>query len=268
MSETTYVFDAAWQKERDRLGALESLFDGSSRRLLAALGLRAGSRCLEVGCGAGGIALWLADRVGSTGRVLATDLDTRFLDGHGRANLDVLTHNVATDDLENATFDLIHARAVLEHVPARQDALARMVDALKPGGWLLIEDVDFAAPTATALAQYISQSRAAAAAERIYLAAAALFASVGADASYGRRLPTTLAGAGLVNVNAEVHTPVVTGGSETWTRGTIEQLAGGLIGTGLTSNADIELFLGVSAEPSTFYVPVLMVSAWGQRPAA
>ena len=50
---------------------------------------------LLVGMGAGGIALWLADRVGETGHVLATDLDTRFLDGHGRANLEVRTHDVA-----------------------------------------------------------------------------------------------------------------------------------------------------------------------------
>src|SRR4051812_14227124 len=96
----TYVFDQAWTKERERLTALESLFDASSRRLLADLGVGAGWRCLEVGAGAGGIARWLADRVGDTGRVVATDLDTRFLDGSG--NLDVRTHDVVTDDLDEA----------------------------------------------------------------------------------------------------------------------------------------------------------------------
>jgi ubiquinone/menaquinone biosynthesis C-methylase UbiE len=117
------------------------------------LGIRQGWRCLEVGCGAGGIALWLADQVGTAGHVLATDLDTRFLHGHGRANLDVLTHDIVTDQLDDAAFDLVHARAVLEHVPARHGALARMVSALKPGGWLLVEDVDFGGSTGTALAQ-------------------------------------------------------------------------------------------------------------------
>src|SRR5688572_3744488 len=104
---TTYVFDPAWHKERDRLGALESLFDASSRRLLADLGIGEGWRCLEVGCGAGGVARWLAERVGGTGRVLATDLDTRFIDGHGLANLDVLQHNIVSDPLEEAAFDLV-----------------------------------------------------------------------------------------------------------------------------------------------------------------
>ena len=60
---STYVFD--------RLGALESLFDRSSQRLLTDLGVSAGWRCLEVGCGAGGLARWLSKQVGDTGRVLA-----------------------------------------------------------------------------------------------------------------------------------------------------------------------------------------------------
>jgi SAM-dependent methyltransferase len=222
---STYVFDAAWQKERDRLGALESLFDGSSRRHLTALGLGEGMRCLEVGCGAGGIARWLADHVGPTGHVLATDLDTRFLDGHGRANLDVLTHDVVTDPLPDGAFDLVHARAVLEHIPARDDVLRRLVSALRPGGRMLVEDVDFGAPTASALARYFSPAAAAPAVERVYLAVAALFGAVGADAAYGRRLPAALVDAGLADVGAEVHTPVVAGGTETWTRGTVEQLA-------------------------------------------
>jgi SAM-dependent methyltransferase len=265
---STYVFDQAWQKERDRLEALQSLFDPATRRLLAALGLRDGWRCLEVGGGAGGIARWLADRVGGSGRVLATDLDTRFLDGSGRANLDVLTHDIVTDHLDGAAFDLVHARAVLEHIPGRDDVLARLVSAVAPGGWLLIEDVDFGAPTATALAHYVWPADAAPAAERIYLAAAALFAAAGADASYGRRLPPALTAAGLVNVGAEVHAPVIAGGTDSWTRGSIEQLADRMIATGLAGAADVEHFLTTTAQPSAYYTPPLMVSAWGQRPPA
>jgi ubiquinone/menaquinone biosynthesis C-methylase UbiE len=261
---TTYVFDPAWQKERDRLTALESLFDGSSRRLMTALGLRAGWRCLEVGGGAGGIARWLADQVGAAGRVVATDLDTRFLDGHGRANLDVRAHDIATDALDDGPFELIHARAVLEHIPARDDVLARLAAALAPGGWLLVEDVDFGPPTSTALAQYFRPAHGAPAAERIYVAVAALFGAVGADASYGRRLPAALTGAGLLDVGAELHAPVVAGGTESWSRGTVEQLAGRLVATGLVSAADVELFLTLTGEPTTYYAPPVLVSAWGR----
>jgi SAM-dependent methyltransferase len=263
---TTYVFDPAWHEERDRLGALESLFDPASRRLLAELGVGEGWRGLEVGCGTGGVARWLADRVGNTGRVLDTDLDPRFIDGHGLANLDVLTHNIVSDRLEEDTFDLVHGRAVLEHIPERQDVLARLVSAVKPGGWLLVEDVDFGPPTAAALTGFFSARPAAQAAERLFRAAAAVFTAVGADPSFGRTLPAALAGAGLVGIGGEVHAPVVAGGTEDWTRGTVEQLAEHLVGTGLVTAADVEVFLAATAQPSTYYLPPLMVSVWGQRP--
>jgi SAM-dependent methyltransferase len=267
MTTSTYVFDQAWQKERDRLGAIESLFDGSSRRLLTDLGVGAGWRCLEVGGGAGGLARWLADRVGDTGHVLATDLDTRFLEGHGRANLDVRVHNVVTDPLDDAVFDLIHARAVLCHLPDRDQVLKRLVSALRPGGWLLIEDVDFGDPTAAVLANYVTAPPAArAAVERVYQAVAAVFTAIGADPCYGSRLTGSFVDAGLTGVTAELHTPVVAGGSEQWTRGTVEQLTGRMVATGLVTSDDIDDFVALSALPGTRYVPPLMVSAWGQRP--
>jgi ubiquinone/menaquinone biosynthesis C-methylase UbiE len=137
----TYVFDQAWQQELGRLRSLEDLFDPASRRHLAALGVGPGWRCLEVGCGAGSLALWLADQVGPDGHVLATDLDPRFLQGHGRTNLEARRHDLLSDPLEPASFDLVHARAVVEHVADRKRALARLAAALKPGGWLVLEDV-------------------------------------------------------------------------------------------------------------------------------
>ena len=264
---TTYVFDQTWQRELDRLTALESLFDPASQRHLAHLGVREGWRCLEVGAGAGGIARWLADRVGGTGQVLATDLDTRFLHDHGRSNLDVLTHNIVSDPLDGA-FDIIHARAVLTHLPERDRVLARLAAALRPGGWLLIEDIDFGPAAARTLANYVTAPPPSTEAmERIYLAIAAVFEAAGADPSIGPRLTAALLRAGLTDVGAEIHTPVPAGGTETWTRGSIEQLAGKMVATGLTTTADIEMFLAFTLDPAVYYAPPLMVSAWGRRTA-
>jgi 2-polyprenyl-3-methyl-5-hydroxy-6-metoxy-1,4-benzoquinol methylase len=263
---STYVFDQAWQKERARLSALESLFDHASRRIVSDLGVGPGWRCLEVGCGAGSVALWLAAQVGETGQVLATDLDTRFLDGHGRANLEVRTHNIVTDPIDEAAFDLIHARAVLVHLPDREQVLKKLVAALRPGGWLLIEDVDFGGATASVLGHYVTGTPSEQAAmERLYRAVAAVFTAIGADPVYGSRLTGALVEAGLTQVTAELHTPVVSGGTEQWVRGSAEQLAERLVATGLTTAADIEWFLDASARPGIYYVPPLMVSAWGQR---
>jgi SAM-dependent methyltransferase len=197
---------------------------------------------------------------------MATDLDTRFLEGHGRTNLEVRTHNIVTDPVEEAAFDLIHARAVLVHLPDRDQVLKRLVAALRPGGWLLIEDVDFGGATASVLGHYVTaQPPEQAAVERIYRAVAAVFTANGADPVYGSRLTGVLAGAGLAHVSAELHTPVVAGGSEQWVRGSAEQLAERLVATGITTADDIAWFLEATQKPDTYYLPPLMVSAWGQR---
>jgi SAM-dependent methyltransferase len=126
-------------------GGLEQNYDPQSIRYLEATDVAAGWRCLEVGAGSGSIARWLAERVGPSGHVVATEIDPRFLEGLtalNLPNLEVQRHDIGLGELPERNFDLIHARLLLIHVPQRQEALARLVVALKPGGWLVIEDVD------------------------------------------------------------------------------------------------------------------------------
>ncbi len=96
-----------------------------------------------MGGGGGSVAAWLCDRVGPTGGVLATDLDTRFLDALDRPNFQVLRHDIVHDPLPAEAFDLVHTRLVLGHLPNRAPALDRMIAAPKPGGWLVLEEMDF-----------------------------------------------------------------------------------------------------------------------------
>jgi SAM-dependent methyltransferase len=262
----TYVFDQGWQKEHDRLVGIESLFDSYSTQRLAGLGVREGWQCLEVGCGAGGVALWLAGQVGSAGRVVATDLDPRFLDGHGRANLDVRKHDIMTDPLEEAAFDLAHARAVLEHIPGRQRALERMISAVRPGGWLVLEAIDFGGVMAAAMAHYVDPPGHAPLYERTIRAIEAILTAAGGDANFGARLVRTLTDAGLVNIAAETRTPLVAGGTENLVPGSVEHLAEHMVSTGLVTVSDVESVLAMTADRSCHYVPPPMVTAWGQRP--
>jgi SAM-dependent methyltransferase len=55
----------------------------------------------------------------------------------------VRRHDIRTDPLEAGTYDLVHCRAVLSHVPEPHPVVRRMVAALRIGGWLLVEDGDF-----------------------------------------------------------------------------------------------------------------------------
>jgi SAM-dependent methyltransferase len=69
--------------------------------------------------------------------------DRTFLSGLALPNLTVLRHDVRTDDFPEGSFDLVHVRAVLMHIPDRMAALRRMVSWLAPGGWLVAEEADF-----------------------------------------------------------------------------------------------------------------------------
>jgi len=82
MSDSKYVFDGTGhESELDRLRLLESVFDPGSQRALLGAGLTVGMRCLEIGAGAGSVARWMGDVVGTKGSVAAVDISTRFLRG-------------------------------------------------------------------------------------------------------------------------------------------------------------------------------------------
>jgi 2-polyprenyl-3-methyl-5-hydroxy-6-metoxy-1,4-benzoquinol methylase len=139
-----YLFTHDDKAERERLAAIEAGLDPGTIECLEKIGVRDGWRCLEVGAGAGSIVEWLCRRVGPTGNVVATDLQTKFLEAIDASNLEVHKHDITTDDLEPDAFDFVMARKVLEHLPDPSLALRRMAAAVRPGGWLLVEDTDLA----------------------------------------------------------------------------------------------------------------------------
>jgi SAM-dependent methyltransferase len=138
-----YAFPHTGADERRRLDLFAERLDPLTKRRVGGLGLPPGARCLEVGGGRGSVARWLCDYVGPAGHVTATDLDTGFLAELSLPNLDVLRHDVRTDEFPAGSFDLVHARALLMHIPNRMATLRRMVSWLAPGGWLLAEEPDF-----------------------------------------------------------------------------------------------------------------------------
>lgn len=123
------------------LDAHRELWDAFTFRRLAGVGVGPGWRCLEIGAGTGSVAAWLAERVGPTGMVVATDVETRWLEALATSNLEVRHHNVADDPVDHG-YDLIHLRLVLEHLPGRAGVVAKLAAALRPGGHLVVEDYD------------------------------------------------------------------------------------------------------------------------------
>jgi SAM-dependent methyltransferase len=102
-----------------------------------------------------------------------------------------------TDPLEEAAFDLAHARAVLEHIPDRRHALERMISAVRPGGWLMLEAIDFGGVMAAAVAHYVDPPEHAPLYERTVRAIAAVsldYTDPGPDAIVSAVLGSTRPG--------------------------------------------------------------------------
>jgi SAM-dependent methyltransferase len=93
------------------------------------------------------MAAWLAEKVGTTGQVVATDIDLGYLRQLDLPNLEVVEHNILEDPLEPlgpGTFDLVCSRLTLFHLVDTQElAIQQMVKCLRPGGWLIDEDADW-----------------------------------------------------------------------------------------------------------------------------
>ena len=146
MVQSDYVFQRVEdQRELERLRMIEKVFDPASRRRLLLAGLQTGWRCLEVGPGAGSIMTWMSDVVGPTGQILAVDLDPKFLTGAERPNVTLVQADIRAAQLPQQSFDMVHVRYVLIHLSDYEVALTKLLDSLKPGGRLVLEEPDFSA---------------------------------------------------------------------------------------------------------------------------
>jgi SAM-dependent methyltransferase len=111
------------------------------------LDLRPNSSVVEVGCGSGGYALHLAEKVGCR----LVGLDTNAF-GVRNANQLALVRGLASEvrfeqcdasknlPFDDNTFDAVFANDVLCHLPGRPEVLGEMFRILKPGGRMLFSD--------------------------------------------------------------------------------------------------------------------------------
>jgi hypothetical protein len=244
-----------------RFDALAELFDASTFRHLTAVGLGSGWRVWEVGAGGPSVPAWLVERVGMKGRVLATDIDTRWLDG--TPGVEVMGHDVAAEPAPEGPFDLVHARLLRVHVPDRDTASMRMTATLGPGGWLVVEEAD---PALQPLVCLENTGPAEELANRLKSEFRRLLADRGADLAYGRTLPRRLRETGLVDVAADAYFPITGPAGNELERASVEQIRDQLVDHGLATAAEIDQHLATVARGALGLVTSPMVSAWGRRP--
>ena len=256
-----YLLDNQQPQAPARFDALATLFDPSTLRHIEQLGIGAGWHCWEIGAGGPTVPRWLAERVGPTGRVLATDIDTSWIKGAG--DYEVRRHDVGTDAPPDGMFDLVHARLVLVHVPERDRALNMMVQALRPGGWLFLEDAD---PALQPLLCPDEHSPAEALANKLRRDFRTILARSGADLAYGRTLPRRLREAGLVDVQADAFFPITSPACTALEQATVWQVRERLVAGGLATDAEIEEHLANVETGRLDLATSPMISAWGRKP--
>jgi SAM-dependent methyltransferase len=262
-SSSSYMLSNSGDEALDRFEALSALFDAETIRHLEARGVTEGWRCLEVGGGGGSVTRWLADRVGPTGSVLVTDIDPRFLIGLAASNVEIRHHDIATDPLPEAAFDLIHVRLVLIHVPQRERVLARLVTALKPGGWLVEEEYDSASllpdPSVYPGEVILDTQQ----------ATMRLLESRGVERRWGRMLFEHLRTLGLRDIHAEARMSMWQGGSPgaSLMKANFKQLRADLVDAGYITQQQFEKDIALLSDAAFVAPSPLMWTAWGRRPS-
>ncbi|GAA4840213.1 methyltransferase domain-containing protein [Saccharopolyspora rosea] len=262
---STYAFSPEWEAERQRLACLDALWDRASRRALETAGVPRGAACLDVGAGDGSVARLLAELVGERGRVVALDRDVRFLDPAGLpSTVEVCERDLLTDGMPSGSFDLVHARMVLSHLPERDAVLDDLVSLLAPGGRILLSEFD---AEGAGVVEPVPPD-AAGRFQRVHDAVVAVLASKGGDSRWAHWMPAALASRGLTGIGAVVDGELVRGATpiSTFYQHTFQRLREPMLAT---TPVTAELFDRVHAaldDPEFVALAAPLVSVWGQRP--
>jgi arsenite methyltransferase len=134
-----------------QLEAAYQIGDAVRRRRLVreALGAAPGEHILDVGCGPGFYCVELADEVGSGGSVVGVDSSPQMLAlaarrAEGRPNIELREGEATAVPVEDQSVDGAISVQVLEYVADPPRALAELHRALRPGGRLVLWDIDWA----------------------------------------------------------------------------------------------------------------------------
>jgi SAM-dependent methyltransferase len=255
ITKPAYLLEHDWEQEPRRLQLLEEHADPTRIRRLEETGISAGWRCLEVGAGRGSIASWLARRVGPSGSVVALDLDTSLMEWLEEPNLEVVEEDVLEIDLPEHSFDLIHTRLVLMHIPERRRAIERMVSWLRPGGSLVVEELDWMAILSDADP------------DRVELFRAFREALPTIDFECGRALLPELGAAGLSDTAADFRVDVVEGATplSEWEQLSIHALIDEALNAGTATEEQIEAHIARLEDPAYRGLGWAWVGARGRR---
>jgi SAM-dependent methyltransferase len=254
-----YLLDhqGAERAECERLELVEHYHDPSTVSVLEQLGVADGWRCLDVGAGGGSVARWLAARVLPGGEVVATDLDTRLLEPLAQVGVCVKRGDITAGPPAVGAFDLVHARLLLIHLPRRVRATGQLAAAARPGGWVVVGDIDFT--TFAPLAPWPGW-------KGVWESFLLAVEHAGWDVACGRRLTMLLASVGLEQVQTEATGGSARGGElpcELLAR-TLERHRDRLLAMDVPPG-DLDTTMGELRNPAHEFITPTVWAAWGRK---
>jgi len=252
--------------EIERLLVQAAAMAPETDRMLDMIGVGDGWRCVDLGCGPGGITDLLGRRVGASGEVVGVDMNARFLD-HARAaaprNVEFRSGDVYGSGLPPAAFDLVHMRFLASTAGAPERLLAEARRLARPGGVIALQE-----PDGTTLNCHPEHS----AWERLKSAFLDAFSSVGADLRLGRRLYSLVRQAGLADVQ---YRPFILGVRASdpmvdYLPSTVESLRGVILESGLLAERELSELLAACRthlrQPDTSFTMYTVAQVWGRNP--
>ncbi|HZT19470.1 MAG TPA: class I SAM-dependent methyltransferase [Dongiaceae bacterium] len=269
MTRRSYILRGGIQG-RERLRVLARIMRPGTLAALARVGVPAG-RILDLGCGGGDVTIDLARLAGDGAAVTGLDFDPTVVelacDNARAAGFPHVAfrvgdlHAPGIFEAAGAPFDLIYSRFLISHLPDPDRAISLICRALRPGGLLLVEDVDFTGyfcfPASPAFDRYVDLYRKAA-------------HKGGADPDIGPSLPSRLMAAGLEDVGIAVSQPAgLTGDTKLITALTMEGIAERVIALGLATAGEVSALVDelhrLARDRTTVMATPRVVQAWGRR---
>jgi SAM-dependent methyltransferase len=253
---------------RERLRLLGRIMRPTTISLLDRVGIGEGMVCLDVGCGGGDVTLDLASLVGPVGRVVGWDIDETKLElarheaeEKGVRNVEYRLSDIRLSEAA-PDFDVVYTRFLLTHLSAPAGAVRKLAQAVRPGGIMIIEDIDldgiFCYPSSASFQRMTE----------IYKQAARLR---GGDPNIGLRLPGLLLDAGFESVQVNVVQPAgIDGEIKLIHPVTMENIADSAVADGIADRNEVEGIIAdlyrIASDKRSFLSHPRVVQVWGYRP--
>jgi ubiquinone/menaquinone biosynthesis C-methylase UbiE len=268
-TQTGYIFSQS-PNEIDRLQSWAHSWEQETEAMLDRIQVQPGWRAIDLACGPMGIIGPLSRRVGSTGRVVASDINPAMLSAariyaqkNALTNVDFIENDAYQSDLPGESFDLVHARFMFAPLGRDDILLNAMISLTRPGGIVASQESD-----ESGYVCFPSQP----AWEQLKQLTVKAFAQGGGDYSAGRHTYGLFRRAGLENVQARVACLALPPGHpyRFWPIESALAFRPRFLEWGLIPADDLDHLLleceRIARDPQVFLTSFVVIQIWGRKP--